>query len=240
MFGRWQSKRISSCAVAVTLIAGVCLIGCGSSGGPADRGVTVVAISPANGSTSRADEIPVRGTVTPANAEVQIQGQPAAVGNGVFTGRAHLHSGKTSIDIIASAPGTAPGSATISVTLATKKAVGASRKGPGPTKTVTAAAPIPPSPGVTATSTWPAATSGWTVILGSVGSQAEATHLLTRAVQAGLPEPGILLSSEHSSLRAGYWVTFTGVLSHESALARQQAARAAGFSDAYARYVSAG
>jgi hypothetical protein len=58
----------------------------------------------------------VRGTVSPANATVLIQGQPAASGNGVFTGTAELQSGKTTIDVVGSAPGVAPGSTSIAIT----------------------------------------------------------------------------------------------------------------------------
>jgi hypothetical protein len=57
----------------------------------------------------------VRGTVSPANATVQVQGQPAAVGNGIFTGTATLHGGKTTIDVIGSAPGDTPDSTTVMV-----------------------------------------------------------------------------------------------------------------------------
>jgi Glucodextranase, domain B len=77
--------------------------------------VTVALTSPTSGSVIAADQVIVRGTVSPANAVVQVQGQPATVGNGVFTGTATLHGGKTTIDVIGSAPGAAPDSTSIMV-----------------------------------------------------------------------------------------------------------------------------
>jgi hypothetical protein len=58
----------------------------------------------------------VRGTVNPPNATVQILGQTAQVGNGIFTGSTALHGGKNTIDIVASAPGAAPASTTLTLT----------------------------------------------------------------------------------------------------------------------------
>jgi serine/threonine protein kinase len=114
--------------------------------------------------------------------------------------------------------------------------------------TVTASAPqstttSPPSPPsgsqVTATGTWPAATAGWTVVLASKSTQNAAQQTSTRAAAAGIPDTGILLSSDHSSLRPGYWVAFSGVLTHDQAVARTTQAHSAGFTDAYPRFVSA-
>jgi hypothetical protein len=63
----------------------------------------------------RADRVTVRGTVTPSDATVQIVGQPAQVGNGVFTGSVALHRGANTIDVVASAAGSAPATTTITV-----------------------------------------------------------------------------------------------------------------------------
>ncbi len=96
----------------------VVLAGCGSSTTvtTVDSGVvTVVVTSPASGSVIAGNSVVVRGTVTPANATVLVQGQPAPVGNGVFTGTATLHAGKTNIDVIGSAPGATPGSTSVEV-----------------------------------------------------------------------------------------------------------------------------
>jgi serine/threonine protein kinase len=92
---------------------------------------------------------------------------------------------------------------------------------------------------VTATGGWPAGTSAWTVVLKSASTQADAEQAASSASAAGVSETGVLLSADHSSLRPGYWVAFSGVLTHDEADARTTAAHAAGFSDAYVRYVSA-
>lgn len=99
--------------------------------------------------------------------------------------------------------------------------------------------PAPAAAQVTASGTWPAAVSAWTVVLASVGSKGDAESVQARASAAGLQETGVLLSTQHSSLRPGYWVAFSGALSHADAVTRVQEARGAGFSDAYARFVSA-
>lgn len=81
---------------------------------------------------------------------------------------------------------------------------------------------------------WPA----WTVVLKSSGTRSEAVSSADRASRAGLPETGVLKSDNHPSLRPGYWVAFSGVTDREGANQIQATARRAGFSDAYARYVS--
>jgi hypothetical protein len=78
--------------------------------------VSVVVSAPTSGSVINADSVTVRGTVTPANAAVMVQGRAAAVGNGIFSANANLHAGKTTIDVIGSAPGAAPGSTSITIT----------------------------------------------------------------------------------------------------------------------------
>jgi hypothetical protein len=113
---RMRVSALASIAVLATAIAG-----CGSSSttttNSADSdAVTVTVTSPTSGTVINADNVTVRGTVTPTNAVVQIQGQPVAVGNGVFTGTATLHAGKTTIDVIGSAPGHTPDSASITIT----------------------------------------------------------------------------------------------------------------------------
>ena len=85
---------------------------------------------------------------------------------------------------------------------------------------------------------WPSGVSAWTVILASKATEADAEAVATVAVDDGLPQVGILFSSDHSSLRPGYWVAFSGVLDQAAASAAQQQARAAGFADAYVRFVS--
>ncbi len=77
--------------------------------------VSVIVTSPTSGSVIAGNSVTVRGTVSPPAATVQVQGQPAAVGNGVFTAAAELHGGRTTIDVIGSATGDVPGSTSVVV-----------------------------------------------------------------------------------------------------------------------------
>lgn len=77
--------------------------------------VSVVVTSPTSGSVIAGSSVTVRGTVSPPSASVQVQGKPAAVGNGVFTAAAELHGGKTTIDVIGSSTGETPGSTSVAV-----------------------------------------------------------------------------------------------------------------------------
>jgi hypothetical protein len=78
--------------------------------------VTVQISAPVDGSSLRADRVTVRGTVTPPDATVQVIGRPAQVGNGVFVASVALRRGSNTIDVVASAVGSAPASTTITVT----------------------------------------------------------------------------------------------------------------------------
>ena len=89
---------------------------------------------------------------------------------------------------------------------------------------------------------WPAGEDGFTVVLRSVPTsqgRAQAESAAQQARNRGLPEVGILESSDYSSLNPGYYVTFTGVYDTqneaENALPR---ARTAGFPTAYVREVA--
>jgi serine/threonine protein kinase len=87
---------------------------------------------------------------------------------------------------------------------------------------------------------WPRSTDGYTVVLASTTSRSEAERRVADARAAGL-SPGILNSSDHSSLHPGYWVAFDGVFGSLADARREQAiARRAGFTDAYTRHVSPG
>jgi hypothetical protein len=89
---------------------------------------------------------------------------------------------------------------------------------------------------------WPSGTDGFTVVLKStpVGEgRGPAESAAQQALNAGLPEVGILTSSNYSTLNPGYYVTFTGVYDSqneaENALPR---ARSSGFPTAYVREVA--
>jgi hypothetical protein len=114
---RWGGPAVQ--AVGFLLFVGLvslALVGCGStSTTPAVSSVTLQVAAPLDGSAQRADRVTVRGTVTPADATVQIVGKQAQVGNGVFAGSVPLHAGANAIDVVASAPGSAPATATVTV-----------------------------------------------------------------------------------------------------------------------------
>ena len=109
-----------------------------------------------------------------------------------------------------------------------------------PSEVAPAEPPAPSSSGGPAD--WPGGTDGFTVILASIPEsrgRGQAESRAARAEAAGLDEVGVLLSSQFGSLRAGYWVTFTGVHgSLNAARAELPSARAAGFPTAYTRRVS--
>lgn len=237
-----------ACAISGALLAA----GCGSdatktsttnANANTTTPVSVTVTSPTSGSVVGSENVTVRGTVTPSTARVEINGHAVAAGSGSFAGVANLHSGQNTLDIIASASGQAPSTTTLVLIRQASGPGSSSEARQGPTTTAsrptTPSSEQKPSPTVTATGSWPAATSAWTVVLASVGSRGEAEEQQQRASSASLPETGVLLSAVHQSLRSGYWVAFTGVLSHEDAVKRQQQARTSGFTDAYARYVSA-
>lgn len=112
-------RTYGSIVAALALALG--MTACGGSDESAGRATTassvnVQIIAPADRSSLRADRVTVRGTVTPPDATVQILGQAAQVGNGVFTGSVPLHRGSNTIDVVASVAGGAPASRTITVT----------------------------------------------------------------------------------------------------------------------------
>jgi hypothetical protein len=99
-------------------------------------------------------------------------------------------------------------------------------------------APTPSAPRSTLV-TWPAAKSGWTVVLfaypTTTGRQT-ALAQARRALQAGLPKVGVLDSSGFSSLHPGYYVVFTGIYDNEDeAQAGLSKARANDYGAAYVR-----
>jgi Glucodextranase, domain B len=120
--GTWGlPRRMRIFALGVMAALAATASGCGSTTSTTTStvgagAVSVIVTSPTSGSVIAASNVTIRGTVNPTNATVQIQGQPAAVGNGVFTGSAALHSGKTTIDVIGSAPGMTPGSTSLTIT----------------------------------------------------------------------------------------------------------------------------
>jgi hypothetical protein len=100
--------------------------------------------------------------------------------------------------------------------------------------------------GTTTTSanvSWPTGKDGFTIVLKSVPTsrgRAQADAAADRARSNGLTQVGVLNSSNYSSLRPGYWVTFTGIYDTSSQAENNLAnARSKGFSLAYVREVRA-
>ncbi|MBS1862880.1 MAG: SPOR domain-containing protein [Actinobacteria bacterium] len=84
---------------------------------------------------------------------------------------------------------------------------------------------------------WPRG-SGFTAILASLSSEAEASEVEAEATGRGL-DAGILYSSDYSSLRPGYWVVFSGDFPDDrGAEARASHAQELGYPDAYPRFVA--
>jgi hypothetical protein len=90
--------------------------------------------------------------------------------------------------------------------------------------------------------TWPAGKNGWSVFLKSVPTsegRADADAAAQRARNNGLTQVGVLNSSDYSSLRPGYWVTFTGIYdTQQQAETALPNARSRGFPLAYPRRVA--
>jgi hypothetical protein len=89
---------------------------------------------------------------------------------------------------------------------------------------------------------WPANKDGFTVVLKSVPTnqgRGPAEAAANTAKSNGLPQVGILNSSDFSSLNPGYYVTFSGIYDNQSqANAALPNARSKGFPTAYVREVS--
>jgi hypothetical protein len=112
-----------------------------------------------------------------------------------------------------------------------------------PTTTTSPTVTIPTTPTTTTGGiiAWPAGKDGYTIVIKSVPTsegRSGAAAAARRARSQGLPQAGVLNSSDYSSLRPGYWVAFTGVYDTEAeAEAGLPAARSAGFPLAYVRQV---
>jgi hypothetical protein len=108
--------------ISLLALAAVATAGCGSApvrtAQPVAEAsaVRLALVTPDGGTVTSSGHITVRGTVSPADAIVVIQGRPASVRDGVFTGQARLHRGRTTIDVIASAGEAVPGAASVTVT----------------------------------------------------------------------------------------------------------------------------
>jgi hypothetical protein len=110
-----------------------------------------------------------------------------------------------------------------------------------PTTTVGSTTTLSTTTTATGNVTWPAGKDGYSIFLKSVPTsegRAKADSAAQRARNNGLSQVGVLNSSDFSSLRPGYWVTFTGIYdTQQQANAALPNARARGFPTAYTRPV---
>jgi hypothetical protein len=103
----------------IVLLATVPVAGCGASakrGGNGGPPVRVTIAAPGDQSSTRADTLTVRGSVSPVDASVQVLGQPADVVAGTFTVRVPLQPGANVIDLAATAKRHAPTLTAVRVT----------------------------------------------------------------------------------------------------------------------------
>jgi zinc-ribbon domain len=130
-------------------------------------------------------------------------------------------------------PTTAPETATVTLPGVSTGPPVTPTEPPPPTTTA-------PAPG--SLTSWPAAQSGYTVVLESLPASSGRSLALERArsaSRAGLPRVGVIDSSRYSSLHPGYYVVFSGVYSTlGQAQAAQATAAAKGFRLAYARQIT--
>ena len=93
----------------VLLAAGLLFSACGETPRPAtEPRVKLKLDAPDSGGTTRDDHIAVSGTVTPADAAVQVMGVDAQVSGGRVHRRRELQPGGNVIDVTAAAPGRRP------------------------------------------------------------------------------------------------------------------------------------
>jgi hypothetical protein len=95
--------------LVLLLVAGLALGACGETPRPAtEPRVKLKLDAPDNGGSILADRVAVRGSVTPADADVLVGGKDAEVSDGAFTAEVVLQPGGNVIDVTASSPGRRP------------------------------------------------------------------------------------------------------------------------------------
>lgn len=111
---------------------------------------------------------------------------------------------------------------------------------PGDVTRTTATTPRPSN--ANALATWPADTSGYTVVLESLPLKVGRANANARARQAkarGLRDVGVLVSAQFSSFHPGYFVVFAGIYgSQREASSGATAAHSRGYPGAYAKPVT--
>jgi hypothetical protein len=103
--------------LALLLAAGLTLAACGEAPRAAtEPRVKLKLEAPDDGASMRAEAVEVRGTVTPADAAVQVAGENAEVDGGSFSSSVKLEPGGNVIDVTASAPGRRPATDAVRIT----------------------------------------------------------------------------------------------------------------------------
>jgi len=137
-----------------------------------------------------------------------------------------------------SSPATVPSTTTATTPATTAEPTTATTT----TTTATTTTTTTPRPRPGGLTTWPPGTSGYTAVLESIPLSAGRAFAVARAGtarHAGLPQVGVLVSSEYASLHPGYYVVFSGIYaSGARAAAALPTVHAHGFPDAYQARVS--
>jgi hypothetical protein len=111
-----------------------------------------------------------------------------------------------------------------------------------PTQTGTQSSPSPIPAAPLTLKAWPAARSGWTVVLQSLPTSNGRPFALAQAraaVHSGLKDVGIIDSSQFASLHPGYYLLFTGIYtSFDDANTATTTARSHGYPRAYPRQIT--
>ena len=118
---------------------------------------------------------------------------------------------------------------------------GALPAAPGTPSNGAATTPAPPA-NPNGLASWPSDKSGYTLVLESLPLSAGHSAAVARARQAkghGLPDVGVLVSAQYSSLHPGYYVVFSGIYGSSSeASAAVSSAHAKGFAGAYQAHIT--
>jgi predicted nucleic acid-binding Zn ribbon protein len=108
---------------------------------------------------------------------------------------------------------------------------------PGATPSATPSVSPTPTPASTFPD-WPAGRSAWTIVLKSASSKS-AAETAARNLQSAGVTVGILHSDDHSSLKPGFWVVFSGQYDSQKAAENGMSSLPSKPADAYVRRVSA-
>jgi hypothetical protein len=105
--------------ILIATAATVATTGCGAAHHGADASATqakLIVAAPLDGSSVASKHLVVRGTVSPASAQVDVLGQPAQVSGGMFSASVRLRPGGNRIDVVASGAGVEPRTMAITIT----------------------------------------------------------------------------------------------------------------------------